>query len=138
MRVCGMVKNEGEPGGGPFVVIDADGSSSLQILESSQINMEDEASVKMLRESSHFNPVDLACAIKDYRGHAFNLPDFVDETTGFISSKSRKGIEFRALELPGLWNGAMSRWNTVFVEVPAETFNPVKTVNDLLRPSHQA
>lgn len=138
MRVCGMVKNEGEPGGGPFVVIDADGSSSLQILESSQINMEDEASVKMLRESSHFNPVDLACAIKDYRGRAFNLPDFVDETTGFISSKSRKGIEFRALELPGLWNGAMSRWNTVFVEVPAETFNPVKTVNDLLRPSHQA
>lgn len=138
MRVCGMVKNEGEPGGGPFVVMEDDGSTSLQILESSQINMADKASAKMLKESSHFNPVDLVCAIKDYNGKPYHLPDFVDETTGFISSKSRKGVEFKALELPGLWNGAMSRWNTVFVEVPAETFNPVKTVNDLLRPSHQA
>ena len=91
----------------------------------------------MLKESSHFNPVDLACAIKDYDGNKFNLPDFVDVETGFISSKSRKGIEFKALELPGLWNGAMSDWNTIFVEVPAQTFNPVKTVNDLLRPAHQ-
>lgn len=138
MRVCGMVKNEGEPGGGPFVVIEDDGSTSLQILESSQIDMNDKASAKMLKESSHFNPVDLVCAIKDYNGKPFNLPDFVDETTGFISSKSRKGVEFKALELPGLWNGAMSRWNTIFVEVPAETFNPVKTVNDLLRAAHQA
>lgn len=138
MRVCGMVKNEGEPGGGPFIVIEKDGSTSLQILESSQINLDDKKAKAMLKESSHFNPVDLACAIKDYEGKPFHLPDFVDETTGFISSKSRKGIEFKALELPGLWNGAMSRWNTIFVEVPAETFNPVKTVNDLLRPAHQA
>lgn len=138
MRVAGMVKNEGEPGGGPFVVREADGSTSLQILESTQINPHDKEAVRMLKESSHFNPVDLACAIKDFEGKPFNLPDFVDAETGFISSKSRKGVEFKALELPGLWNGAMSRWNTVFVEVPADTFNPVKTVNDLLRPSHQA
>ena len=138
MRVAGMVKNEGEPGGGPFIIREKDGSTSLQILESTQINMADKESAKMLKESSHFNPVDLACAIKDFEGKPFNLPDFVDEETGFISSKSRKGVEFKALELPGLWNGAMSRWNTIFVEVPAETFNPVKTVNDLLRPAHQA
>lgn len=138
MRVAGMVKNEGEPGGGPFIVEDKDGSTSLQILESTQIDMKDKRSAKMLKESSHFNPVDLACALKDFEGRRFNLPEYVDVETGFISSKSRKGIEFKALELPGLWNGAMSNWNTVFVEVPAETFNPVKTVNDLLRPAHQA
>lgn len=138
MRVAGMVKNEGEPGGGPFIVRDKDGSTSLQILESTQINMKDKESVKMLKESSHFNPVDLVCAVKDYEGKPFNLPEYVDVETGFISSKSRKGIEFKALELPGLWNGAMSNWNTVFVEVPVGTFNPVKTVNDLLRPAHQA
>lgn len=137
MRVAGMVKNEGEPGGGPFVILEKDGSTSLQILESTQIDMKDGKAVKMLKESSHFNPVDLVCAVNDYDGKPFNLPDFVDAETGFISSKSRKGVEFRALELPGLWNGAMSRWNTVFVEVPAETFNPVKTVNDLLRPAHR-
>lgn len=137
MRVAGMVKNEGEPGGGPFIIRDADGTTSLQILESTQIDTSNPESAKMLRESSHFNPVDLVCAIKDYNGKPFNLPEYVDEETGFISSKSRKGVEFKALELPGLWNGAMSRWNTVFVEVPAETFNPVKTVNDLLRPAHQ-
>ena len=137
MRVAGMVKNEGEPGGGPFVVEDKDGSTSLQILESTQIDMSDKKASRMLKESSHFNPVDLACAIKDFDGKPFHLPEFVDVETGFISSKSRKGVEFKALELPGLWNGAMSRWNTVFVEVPADTFNPVKTVNDLLRPSHQ-
>lgn len=137
MRVAGMVKNEGEPGGGPFVVRDKDGSTSLQILESTQIDMSDKAAARMLRESSHFNPVDLACAIRDYEGRRFHLPEYVDVETGFISSKSRKGVEFKALELPGLWNGAMSRWNTVFVEVPADTFNPVKTVNDLLRPAHQ-
>lgn len=138
MRVAGMVKNEGEPGGGPFIVEEKDGSTSLQILESTQIDMNDKRSAAMLRESSHFNPVDLVCAVKDFEGKPFHLPDYVDIETGFISSKSRKGVEFKALELPGLWNGAMSRWNTVFVEVPAETFNPVKTVNDLLRPAHQA
>lgn len=137
MRVAGMVKNEGEPGGGPFIVAEPDGSTSLQILESVQINRNDPAAVKMLGESSHFNPVDIACAVKDFEGKHFNLPEFVDPATGFISSKSSKGVEFLALELPGLWNGAMSRWNTVFVEVPAETFNPVKTVNDLLRAAHQ-
>lgn len=137
MRVAGMVKNEGEPGGGPFIVKEKDGSTSLQILESSQIDLSDKASAKMLRESSHFNPVDLACAITDFEGKPFHLPEFVDVETGFISSKSRKGVEFKALELPGLWNGAMSHWNTIFVEVPARTFNPVKTVNDLLRDAHQ-
>ena len=137
MRVAGMVKNEGEPGGGPFIVEETDGSTSLQILESTQIDTKDKKAAAMLKESSHFNPVDLACAIRDYEGRKFNLPDFVDKATGFISSKSRKGIEFKALELPGLWNGAMSNWNTIFVEVPANTFNPVKTVNDLLRPAHQ-
>ena len=138
MRVAGMVKNEGEPGGGPFIIREKDGSTSLQILESTQIDMDDKKAVKMLKESSHFNPVDLACAVKDFEGKPFHLPDYVDSATGFISSKSRKGVEFKALELPGLWNGAMSNWNTIFVEVPAETFNPVKTVNDLLRPAHQA
>lgn len=137
MRVCGMVKNEGEPGGGPFVVVEKDGSTSLQILESSQIDKTDGKARKMLEESTHFNPVDLVCAVKDFEGKPFNLPEYVDVETGFISSKSRKGVEIKALELPGLWNGAMSRWNTIFVEVPAQTFNPVKTVNDLLRPSHQ-
>lgn len=137
MRVCGMVKNEGEPGGGPFVVLDADGTTSLQILESSQIDPNNKQAVKMLKESTHFNPVDLVCATKDYNGKPFNLPDYVDPSTGFISEKSRQGVEIKALELPGLWNGAMSNWNTLFVEVPASTFNPVKTVNDLLRPAHQ-
>lgn len=137
MRVCGMVKNEGEPGGGPFVVKEKDGSTSLQILESTQLDLTDKRSADMLKSSTHFNPVDLACAVKDYEGKPFNLPEYVDVTTGFISGKSRKGVEIKALELPGLWNGAMSRWNTIFVEVPAETFNPVKTVNDLLRKAHQ-
>ena len=137
MRVCGMVKNEGEPGGGPFVVIEADGTTSLQILESTQIDKDDKRSMEMLKNSTHFNPVDLACAVKDFEGKPFDLTEFVDVSTGFISSKSVKGVEITALELPGLWNGAMSRWNTIFVEVPAGTFNPVKTVNDLLRGAHQ-
>jgi hypothetical protein len=137
MRVCGMVKNEGEPGGGPFLVYNPDGTVSPQILESTQINPEDPQAMSMLSRSGHFNPVDLVCALYDYKGAKFNLPDYVDPTTGFISSKSRAGVEIKALELPGLWNGAMSRWNTIFVEVPASTFNPVKTVNDLLRPAHQ-
>ena len=137
MRVCGVVKNVGEPGGGPFLTYNQDGTVSLQILESSQIDKSNEEYMRMFTEGTHFNPVDLVCAIKDYQGKPFNLPDFVDASTGFISSKSKNGRELKALELPGLWNGAMSDWNTVFVEVPLSTFNPVKTVNDLLRDQHQ-
>lgn len=136
-RVCGMVKNEGEPGGGPFLAYNPDGTVSPQILESSQINPDDKSAQELLKSATHFNPVDLAVSIKDFNGKKFNLPDYVDKATGFISIKSREGVEIKALELPGLWNGAMSDWNTVMVEVPVETFNPVKTVNDLLRPSHQ-
>lgn len=132
IRVCGMVKNEGEPGGGPFLVRDAQGMVQDQILESSQI--EDKS---LMATATHFNPVDLVCGIKDYKGNRFNLKDYVDPMTGFISQKSKDGRELQALELPGLWNGAMAKWNTVFVEVPIETFNPVKTVNDLLREQHQ-
>ena len=137
IRVCGMVKNVGEPGGGPFLTYNEDGTVSLQILESSQIDSNNAEYVKAFKEGTHFNPVDLVCGIRDYRGNAFHLPDFVDYNTGFISSKSKSGKQLKALELPGLWNGAMSDWNTVFVEVPLSTFNPVKTVNDLLRPEHQ-
>ena len=137
MRVCGVVKNVGEPGGGPFLTYNSDGTVSLQILESSQIDKKNAEYMKMFTEGTHFNPVDLVCAIRDYKGNAFNLPDFVDPQTGFISQKSKNGRELQALELPGLWNGAMSDWSTVFVEVPLETFNPVKTVNDLLREQHQ-
>ena len=137
MRVCGVVKNVGEPGGGPFLTYNQDGTVSLQILESSQIDKSNAEYMKMFTEGTHFNPVDLVCAVKDYQGQPYNLPDFVDPTTGFISSKSKNGKELQALELPGLWNGAMSDWSTVFVEVPLGTFNPVKTVNDLLREQHQ-
>ena len=137
MRVCGMVKNVGEPGGGPFLCYNQDGTISPQILESSQIDKSNEKYVQMFKEGTHFNPVDLVCATKDYKGNTFHLPDYVDRSTGFISSKSKNGRDLKALELPGLWNGAMSDWNTVFVEVPIETFNPVKTVNDLLREQHQ-
>ena len=137
LRVCGMVRNVGEPGGGPFIAQSADGTYQDQILESSQIDMNDPASVEMFNKGSHFNPVDLVCGTRDRAGKPFNLLKFVDPRTGFISSKSKNGRELKALELPGLWNGAMSDWNTVFVEVPIETFNPVKTVNDLLRASHQ-
>ena len=132
IRVCGVVKNTGEPGGGPFLVREEDGSISKQILESSQI--EDKS---LMATATHFNPVDLVCAIRDYEGKPFDLPKYVDPKTGFISQKSKDGKELLALELPGLWNGAMSRWNTIFVEVPISTFNPVKTVNDLLREQHQ-
>ena len=137
MRVCGVVKNVGEPGGGPFLTYNQDGTVSLQILESSQIDTNNEAYMKMFTQGTHFNPVDLVCAVKDYKGQPFNLPEFVDKTTGFISSKSKAGKELKALELPGLWNVAMCNWSTVFVEVPLGTFNPVKTVNDLLREQHQ-
>ena len=137
IRVCGMVKNVGEPGGGPFLAYNSDGTVSLQILESSQIDLNDARKRDMFTKGTHFNPVDLVCAVRDYKGNRFHLPDYVDKATGFISSKSKNGRELKALELPGLWNGAMSDWNTLFVEVPLSTFNPVKTVNDLLRPQHQ-
>ena len=137
IRVCGVVKNVGEPGGGPFLAYNPDGSISLQILESSQIDKNNAEYMKMFTQGTHFNPVDLVCAIRNYKGEKFNLPDFVDPATGFISYKSKDGKELKALELPGLWNGAMSDWNTIMVEVPLTTFNPVKTVNDLLRPQHQ-
>jgi hypothetical protein len=137
LRVCGMVKNEGEPGGGPYIAQSPDGTFQPQILESVQIDTENPASMAIMKGATHFNPVDLVCAVRDKNGKPFNLLNHVDPQTGFISSKSKNGRELRALELPGLWNGAMSDWNTVFVEVPVETFNPVKTVNDLLRPQHQ-
>ena len=137
MRVCGMVKNVGEPGGGPFLAYNSDGTISLQILESSQIDMDDPEKKEMFEKGTHFNPVDLVCAVRDYKGHKFDLVKYVDKATGFISYKSKNGKDLKALELPGLWNGAMSDWNTVFVEVPLSTFNPVKTVNDLLREQHQ-
>jgi len=137
IRVCGMVRNHGEPGGGPFLVENRDGSMSLQILEMSQIDQDDPAMKKLVQQSSHFNPVDLVCSLTNYKGESFDLLRYVDPDTGFISIKSKGGRELKALELPGLWNGAMSDWNTIFVEVPIETFNPVKTVNDLLRREHQ-
>ena len=137
MRVCGVVKNVGEPGGGPFLTYNQDGTVSLQILESSQIDKSNKEYMEMFTKGTHFNPVDLVCAVKDYKGNAFDLPKYVDKSTGFISQKSKSGKELQALELPGLWNGAMSDWSTVFVEVPLSTFNPVKTVNDLLREQHQ-
>ena len=135
IRVCGMVRNEGEPGGGPFIVENKDGSFSPHILEGSQI-VTDEAK-EIANKATHFNPVDLVCGIKDKDGEKFDLLTFVDKDTGFISSKSSSGRALKALELPGLWNGAMSDWSTIFVEVPISTFNPVKTVNDLLRDEHQ-
>lgn len=137
MRICGMVRNVGEPGGGPFLAYNPDGTISLQILESSQIDTSDPEKKAMFEKGTHFNPVDLVCAIKNYKGEKFDLPAFVDKATGFISHKSKDGKELKALELPGLWNGAMSDWSTVFVEVPLSTFNPVKTVNDLYREQHQ-
>ena len=136
IRICGMVKNEGEPGGGPFWVKSKDGSLSLQIVESSQINLKDEAQQKIMQASTHFNPVDLVCGLKNYKGENFNLSAFVDEDTGFISEKSKDGNKLKAQELPGLWNGAMADWITLFVEVPVITFNPVKVINDLLRKEH--
>lgn len=137
MRVCGMVKNTGEPGGGPFLTVNNDGTVSTQILESSQIDLSKPEEKAKMMQATHFNPVDLVCAVKNNKGEKFDLLKHVDPKTGFISSKSKNGKELKALELPGLWNGAMSDWNTVFVEVPVSTFNPVKTVNDLLRTEHQ-
>ena len=137
IRVAGMVKNQGEPGGGPFIIAEKDGSTSLQVLESVQINTADMIARACLANATHFNPVDIVCCLHDYKGQSFDLLKYVDEDAGFISSKSYQGRELKALELPGLWNGAMSKWNTLFVEVPLETFNPVKVVLDLLRPAHQ-
>ena len=137
IRVCGMVKNEGEPGGGPFWVKDEKGTISLQIVESAQIDRENKYQNDILNNSTHFNPVDLVCGIKDYKGNKFDLTKFVDPKTAFIALKANLGKELKALELPGLWNGSMANWNTIFVEVPLITFNPVKTVNDLLKAPHQ-
>lgn len=137
MRVCGMVKNEGEPGGGPFWVKGKRGRLSLQIVESSQIDLDNKIQSHIFSQSTHFNPVDLVCGLKDYKGDKFDLGEYVDASTGFIVQKNRMGKEVKSYELPGLWNGAMAGWVTVFVEVPLKTFNPVKTVNDLLKPAHQ-
>ncbi|MFB9055397.1 DUF4301 family protein [Mariniflexile ostreae] len=137
IRVCGMVKNEGEPGGGPFWIKDKDGHASLQIVEFAQINFEKEGQQALVEKASHFNPTDLVCGIKDYKGKKFNLKAFVDPEAAFITMKTQNGLDIQALELPGLWNGSMAYWNSIFVEVPVETFNPVKTVNDLLKPAHQ-
>lgn len=137
LRVCGMVKNVGEPGGGPFWAKNPDGSISLQIVESAQINLKNARQKQIFQEASHFNPVDLICAPKNHKKEKFDLLSFRDPQTGFITEKSQSGRSLKAQELPGLWNGSMSDWNTLFVEVPLITFNPVKTVNDLLRPEHQ-
>ncbi len=137
LRICGVVKNQGEPGGGPFWAQSADGTSSLQIVETSQVDPDDDSQQGIVRNATHFSPVDLVCSIRDYQGNKFNLLNYRDLNTGFISQKSKDGRDLKALELPGLWNGSMANWNTIFVEVPVITFNPVKTVNDLLRKEHQ-
>jgi len=137
IRVCGMVRNEGEPGGGPFYVRSESGEISLQIVESSQIDLKNPQKTELLNASTHFNPVDLVCSLRDYRGEKFNLGSFIDHNTGFISEKSVGGKSLKALELPGLWNGSMAGWLTLFVEVPIESFSPVKTVFDLVRKEHR-
>lgn len=137
IRICGVVKNQGEPGGGPFLAIDTNDCVSPQIVESSQVDFGHLQQKKIFSSSTHFNPVDLICAVKNFKGEKFDLRDFIDQSACFISKKSKNGKDLKALELPGLWNGAMAFWNTVFVEVPVNTFNPVKTVNDLLREAHQ-
>ncbi|HAQ19792.1 MAG TPA: DUF4301 domain-containing protein [Prolixibacteraceae bacterium] len=137
IRVCGMVENQGEPGGGPFFAVNRDGSVSLQIVENSQIDFKNQEQSAIAKKASHFNPVDLVCAVKNYTGEKYNLLKFRDPETGFISGKSKDGKELKVQELPGLWNGSMSDWNTLFVEVPIATFSPVKTINDLLRKEHQ-
>ena len=138
IRVCGMVKNEGEPGGGPFWVFDKYGNSSLQIVESAQIDLNSKSQIEILKSATHFNPVDLVCSTKNYKGEKFDLNDFIDKQSGFIVEKNKNGKQLKGYELPGLWNGAMAKWITIFVQVPLITFNPVKTVNDLLKPAHQS
>lgn len=137
IRVCGMVRNEGEPGGGPFWIMNRKGEISLQIVETSQVDLSNKKQLEILEEATHFNPVDLVCGIKNYKGQKFDLKEFVDHKSGFIVEKSIEGKPVRSYELPGLWNGSMANWLTVFVAVPLITFNPVKTVNDLLKPAHQ-
>jgi Domain of unknown function (DUF4301) len=137
IRVCGMVENTGDPGGGPFWVQHEDGTTSLQIVESSQVDPQSVEHQRIFASSTHFNPVDMVCGVRDYQGNLFNLTKYIDPDAGFISQKSYEGRELKALELPGLWNGAMAKWHTIFVEVPRPTFNPVKTVFDLLLPAHQ-
>jgi len=137
IRVCGVVKNVGEPGGGPFWVRGSDGSLSKQIVESAQVNLDSQEQKSIWESSTHFNPVDIVCGLRNYKGESFDLRKYVDPDMGFISHKSKDGRDLKALELPGLWNGAMADWNTLFVEAPLITFNPVKTIFDLLRPEHQ-
>ncbi|MGJ8591807.1 MAG: DUF4301 family protein [Aquaticitalea sp.] len=137
IRVCGMVKNEGEPGGGPFWVKEESGNISLQIVESAQVDRKNKNQKEILKNSTHFNPVDLVCGVKNYKGEKFDLLKYVDSKTSFITMKTKVGKDLKALELPGLWNGSMACWNSIFVEVPLITFNPVKTVTDLLKPTHQ-
>ena len=132
-----MVKNEGEPGGGPFWTKDQADNISLQIVESAQIDKNIRAQKNILKNATHFNPVDIVCGVKNYKGQKYDLHEYVDHNTAFISMKTKTGKDLKALELPGLWNGSMAFWNTIFVEVPLITFNPVKTVNDLLKPAHQ-
>jgi hypothetical protein len=136
IRVCGMVINEGEPGGGPFIVRHPDGTTSLQIVEDAQINLDNPRQRELFNASTHFNPTDLVCSLRDFHGRPFDLEKFRDPDTGFISTKSYQGRDLKALELPGLWNGSMAHWNSIFIEIPAELFNPVKTMNDLLRKEH--
>lgn len=138
LRICGMVKNDGESGGGPFWVKNTDDSLSLQIVESAQIDQLSKNQSNIFNSSTHFNPVDIVCGLRDYKGLSFNLLDYLDPATAFITRKSKNGSEIKVMELPGLWNGSMALWNTMFVEVPNCTFNPVKTVNDLLEEVHQA
>lgn len=137
LRVCGVVENTGAPGGGPFWIKELDGTISLQIVESAQINLQDAQQQKLFKDSTHFNPVDIVCGVRDYKGNKFNLETFSNPKAGFISTKSENGKSLKALELPGLWNGSMAYWNTLLVEVPLTTFNPVKTVNDLLKKAHR-
>jgi len=137
IRVCGMVKNEGEPGGGPFWIKDDKGKQTLQIVESSQIDSFNKNQIKIAKKATHFNPVDIVCGVYDYKGNKFDLKQFIDHKAAFITEKNKNGTLIKAIELPGLWNGAMAKWTTIFVEIPLETFNPVKTVNDLLKPAHQ-
>ncbi len=137
IRVCGVVPYNGEPGGGPFWVADAGESLSLQIVEKSQIRGADAEQIRLFAASTHFNPVDMVCGLRDFRGDCFDLQKFVDASRWFLSKKSYRGEEIAVLERPGLWNGAMAHWLTVFVEIPQESFTPVKTLADLLRPEHQ-
>jgi hypothetical protein len=137
LRVCGVVKNAGEPGGGPFWVRGSEGNLTKQIVESSQVDMNSQDQKSVWESSTHFNPVDLVCGLRNYNGDLFDLRTYVDPDMGFISHKSKDGRDLKALELPGLWNGAMADWTTLFVEVPLITFNPVKTIFDLLRSEHQ-